>query len=114
MIRLYGISNCDKVRAARRWLEQSGHDYEYHDFRQDGLHPDQITAIKGNQLINKRSTTWRNLNNADQALESDQKLIQLLIKHPTLIKRPVLEADQDIHFGFSPAEYESIFNKDLQ
>ena len=34
---LYGIKNCDTVRKARRWLDDHGVAYRFHDFRSDGL-----------------------------------------------------------------------------
>ncbi|WP_272897569.1 glutaredoxin domain-containing protein, partial [Sphingopyxis bauzanensis] len=34
---LYGISNCDTVKKARRWLDEQGVAYRFHDVRKDGL-----------------------------------------------------------------------------
>ncbi len=39
---LYGIKNCDTVKKARKWLETQGIDYQYHDFREDGVDPDTV------------------------------------------------------------------------
>src|SRR5690606_1603645 len=61
---LYGIKNCDSVKKARLWLQQRGIDYRFHDFRADGLNSDHIkhwlTAVTAEQLLNRRSTTWKN------------------------------------------------------
>ncbi len=37
MTTLYGIKNCDTIRKARRWLDDNGVEYTFHDVRSDGL-----------------------------------------------------------------------------
>ncbi len=65
MITLYGIKNCDSVKKARKWLELNHVDYQFHDFRSDGLSPKQvhtwIDTLGWETLVNKRSTTWKAL-----------------------------------------------------
>ncbi|MBQ92004.1 MAG: arsenate reductase, partial [Marinobacter sp.] len=39
-MKLYGIKNCDTVKKARKWLDEQGIDYEFHDFKKDGLQSD--------------------------------------------------------------------------
>ena len=34
---IYGISNCDTVKKAKNWLDKHNIDYQFHDFRQQGL-----------------------------------------------------------------------------
>ena len=111
MLTLYGIKNCDTVKKARHWLEDHGIEYKFHDFRQDGL--DQkllkcwVEALGRDALINKRSTTWRNLAEKDKIISVDQQAIKLLLANPTLIKRPVLENTKTLLVGFKEAEYEN-------
>ena len=63
MLTLYGIKNCDTVKKARRWLEDHGIEYQFHDFRQDGLDKKQLSGwveqLGWEAILNKRSTTWR-------------------------------------------------------
>ena len=65
MIDLYGIKNCDTVKKARQWLEQHGIEYRFHDFRAHGLKLEQVQGwlreLGSDTLINKRGTTWRQL-----------------------------------------------------
>jgi len=65
MIIMYGIKNCDTIKKARKFLENNNIDYQFHDFREDGLNPIQLRAwmkeLGWEKIINKRSTTWRNL-----------------------------------------------------
>lgn len=108
MIDLYGIANCDKVRAARRWLETAAMDYDFHDMRQQPPAPEVIRRWYqhwGAELINRRSTTWRNLDARDKSLDSEAAIIELISREPTLIKRPVLEAQDLKLLGFSADSY---------
>lgn len=109
MTTLYGIKNCDTVQKARRWLEQHQIDYTFHDFRVDGLPAttvQQWVARLGWQaLLNKRSTTWRQLDPAQQQTVGEQTIVSLLCEQPTLIKRPVLEHQQTLLLGFSAEQY---------
>jgi Spx/MgsR family transcriptional regulator len=108
---LFGIPNCDTVKKARAYLEQAGLSYRFHDFRKDGLTPQLIQTwmlkVSYNELINKRSTTWKQLDDPQrQAIE--QQDLALLGQHPTLIKRPVLQTADTILVGFKPTEYDSL------
>ena len=109
---VYGISNCDTVRKARRWLEQQPVDYRFHDFREDGVPAAEIRRWLGEKgwetVLNRRSTSGRalapelrdNMNNA-QALEQ-------CLATPTLIRRPVLVAYRILEFGFSADRYAAL------
>ncbi len=111
---LYGISNCDTVRKARKWLSERNVDHQYHDFRKDGLDHETVKnwldSVGMDVLLNKRGTTWRKLPEEEKTDLSDQRLIQLLVDNPTLIKRPVLITDQQILVGFKEADYLSLIN----
>ena len=118
MVTVYGIPNCDTVKKAKKWLTDQGHEFQFHDFRKDGLSASQVKAwaatISMDILVNKRSTTWKQLSDAEKAAFGEQNItepaIELLTAHPTLIKRPVLEAGAEVHVGFKPDQYQNIFN----
>lgn len=106
---LYGISNCDTVRKARRWLDASHVEYHFHDVRQDGLAASVVESWLASQdwdtVVNRRSTSWKALSAAERdAMDSDHAL-QAILQSPTLIKRPVLVGDDVLEFGFSAARY---------
>ena len=111
---LYGISNCDTIKKAKNWLELNNIDYKFHDFRKQGLEPEIIqnwlTQISWDKLLNKRSTTWRNLELEVQQSVNAENIIQLLVENPTLIKRPVLNVNGIINVGFNADTYQGIFN----
>jgi len=113
MITLYGIKNCDTVKKARRWLDDNNQQYQFHDFRVDGLDSKKLsswlTQIDKMSLLNKRSTTWRQLSDSDKENLSDSNVKKLLINNVTLIKRPILEFNKKIYTGFSDKTYQEIF-----
>ena len=111
---LYGISNCDTVKKAKNWLETNNLDYRFHDFRKQGLESetvqDWLNQIPWEKLLNKRSTTWRNLDPEAQQSVNAETVVQLLVENPTLIKRPVLKVNGIINVGFNTDTYQGIFN----
>ena len=113
MITLYGISNCDTVRKARRWLSERNIDYRFHDFRKDGAPSKQIEAWVNRQgwekLLNRRGQTWRKLPEKTRSGIDEKSAILLMKREPTLIKRPVLEMGRECHIGFSGEDYNRLF-----
>ncbi|NKF50570.1 ArsC family reductase [Shewanella sp. WXL01] len=112
---LYGIKNCDTVKKARKWLEQNEHAFEFHDFRQDGLTEQQVEnwakLIGWETLFNKRSTSYRALADDVKASLNEASAIKLMTEQPTLIKRPVLERDNQIINGFKADSYQAWLNQ---
>ena len=111
MLMVYGIKQCDTCRKALKWLERQGIEHRFHDIRSDGLRPelvqDWLDSSFANSLINRRSTTWRQLND-EQRLYTGDDLLELLLEYPTLIKRPVFVTDQIIAVGFNPQDLAEI------
>ncbi|MFT5789924.1 MAG: arsenate reductase [Shewanella sp.] len=111
---LFGIKNCDTVRKARKWLEQNNLSVDLHDFREHGLTAEQVeewVAVVGwETLFNKRSTSFRNLTDAEKNDINEKKAIALMVLYPTLIKRPVLVGDGKVNVGFKETEYKAWFN----
>jgi arsenate reductase len=114
MTTLYGISNCDTVRKARIWLSSHDVDYQFHDFRQDGLSHKLLkawaTAVGWETLLNRRSQTWRKLADKDKTDLTEARALKLMQAEPTLIKRPVLEVRKRVYVGFTPADYQKLFS----
>jgi Spx/MgsR family transcriptional regulator len=112
---MYGIKNCDTIKKARKFLEANKVDYQFHDFREDGLNPVQlrawITELGWEKVINKRSTTWRNL--PDESKENMDETLALVIAEdqPTIIKRPVLELPDKVMIGFSEKTYQGLLEE---
>jgi len=114
VITLYGIKNCDTVKKARKWLDKHGIDYHYHDFRDDGLDEDVVAAwieeLGWQNLLNRRSTSWKTLDEQSRLHMDDAAACKAVLLHPTLIKRPLLDTGHQRYTGFSAASYVRIFN----
>lgn len=89
--------------------------FQFHDFRKDGLDAEQldiwIDALGWEVLLNKRGTTWRKLDESDQADLDATKAAKLMLEHPALIKRPVLVTYDEIIVGFKPDEYARLIDQ---
>jgi arsenate reductase len=105
MLTVYGIKQCDTCRKALKWLALEGTTHRFHDFRVDGLSKDLLAdwlnSPYADKLVNRRSTTWRQLTDEQRQFEGEE-LMALLIEHPTLIKRPVFVTDEIVAVGFRP------------
>jgi Spx/MgsR family transcriptional regulator len=109
MFSLYGIKNCDTVRKARKWLDDNGIAYRFHDYRSDGLSPELLKTFADqlgwNTLLNRSSTSWRQLSAEQQADLDAEKALALMLATPTLIKRPILDTSGKLLIGFKADEY---------
>jgi arsenate reductase len=96
-IKLYGIPNCDTVRKARAWLKEKGQEHVFHDFRKDGLTETHAVAwteqFAWKELINARGTTWRRLSEDERAVTNEREAHALMLAHPSVIRRPLVEVD---------------------
>jgi len=109
MLVMYGIKNCDSVRKARTWLEARQIAYRFHDYRIDGLDAALlqrfVDALGLDAVLNQRSTSWRQLDDAQKSDLTPDKAVQLMLAVPTLIKRPILDDGQQLIVGFNPDQY---------
>ena len=106
---LYGIPNCDTVKKARRWLDDHGVAYDFHDYRKDGLDPAMldrwVDALGWETVLNRAGTTFRALSDADKQDLDAKKAIALMLAQPSMIKRPVLDLGERTLVGFKPDLY---------
>ena len=111
MLTVYGIKQCDTVRKALKWLDQEDIEHRFHDFRTDGLPAELLRTWLDSEfsdkLVNRRSTTWRQLSETQHQSEGET-LLNLLLQFPTLIKRPVFVKDQIVAIGFNPKDLEGL------
>lgn len=103
MLTVVGIKNCNTVQKTLKWLEDEGHKYTFRDIKKSPLDEDELLDIVNKlsveTVINKKGTTWRNLDVSDKNL-SDQELFGLLLENQSMIKRPVLLLDDAVMIGF--------------
>ena len=112
MTKLYGIPNCDTVKKARTWLENNNVDYQFHDFRKDGLSQATVEGwldkLAWDKVVNKRSTTWRSLSDDTKSEMDSSTAVREILKQPTLVKRPVIESGNELIIGFNEAAYKDL------
>lgn len=108
---LYGIPNCDTVKRARAWLAAQGVEHGFHDFKKAGVPAALLQAwvhtLGWEKLLNRKGSTWRKLDPAEQSAVVDAASAQaLMLAQPSVIKRPVVEwAQGDITVGFDEADW---------
>lgn len=109
MITLYGIPNCDTIKKAKKWLEANSVEYRFHDFRKDGLEAEQLKGwadeLGWELLLNKRGTTWRQQPDEVKNSIDEASALALMLEHPAMIKRPVLDTGSQRKVGFKDSEY---------
>ena len=100
-MKLYGLKNCDSCKKALKEIRNAGKDIEFIDIRDNHISLDKIQVWLDRHgdgiLVNRKSTTWRNLSDGDR-----QKPAPILLQaHPTLIKRPIIVAGNHIFVGWN-------------
>ncbi|MCI4411201.1 MAG: ArsC family reductase [Thiotrichales bacterium] len=109
---LYGITNCDTVKKARKWLGEHHIDYVFHDFKSAGTPSELaewVATLGWEAVLKKTGTTWRNLPETDKQNLDNNKALHLMQQHYNLIKRPLLvNADKKVLLtGFKENEWQS-------
>ena len=116
MITLYGLSNCDTCRKARKWLDRFSVAHRFVDYREQPQSPATLSEWKEqvggwDLMVNKSSTTWRNLSPHRKRPASDAEWIVLVREYPQLIRRPVVVTDDGIvSQGFSDNGFKQRFD----
>ncbi|MTH98839.1 ArsC family reductase [Roseibium sp. RKSG952] len=114
---VYGIRNCDTVKKARKFLEDAGIDYTFHDYKKDGVDADKLRAFVKefgwDTVLNKRGTTWRKLDDEIKDSVSDaESAMAVMLDNPSVIKRPIVEAAAKNFIGFDPVSWETALEMD--
>lgn len=114
-VTIYGIKTCDTVRKARAFLDAERVPYRFHDFRVDGLDAATlarwIDALGWEKLLNKASTSFRALPEDRRKVPDAAAATVLMLAEPTMIKRPVLDAEGRLTVGFRPDAWRGLLGK---
>ncbi|NKB32047.1 MAG: ArsC family reductase [Pseudomonadales bacterium] len=104
MITLFGINNCDTVKKTKKWLEEQGAEYNFHDYKKLGcseeLAKQFLEQFELKEVINTRGTTWRKLSDEDKSTLNPKSAVVLMQTQPSIIKRPILDIDGQWVIGF--------------
>lgn len=96
---LYGLKTCDTTRKALKMLREAGEEVTFIDVRADGIPGSELSwflVAFGDEMINRRSTTWRGLPDSERQMDA----ATLINTHPTLMKRPLIHTDEDFFLGW--------------
>lgn len=105
-ITVYGIPNCDTTQKAITFLKKQKVDFTFHDYKQQGISKEKLESwgkkAGWETIFNKRSTTWRELSEAEQNKVVDLvTAIPVMMEHNSIIKRPVIEIGKEIVVGYN-------------
>ncbi len=109
---IYGIKNCDTMKKARAWLDKAGKAYTFHDYKAAGIDRTRLEGwarkVGWEALLNRSGSTFRKLPDAAKEGLTEQKALALMLEQPSMIRRPVLEADDGkLLVGFKPENYKA-------
>ncbi len=110
--KVYGIKSCDTMKKAFKWLEENNLEFEFHDYRKDGINENMvkmfIDALGIELVINKRGTTWRKLPDEIKENVDDNSALSLLTENEAMIKRPIFEFADELRIGFAKKDQEQL------
>jgi Spx/MgsR family transcriptional regulator len=104
------------VKKARTWLEENNVEYEFHNYKKDGISKEKIenwmTQQPWEKLVNRAGMTYRKLSDEEKAAIIDnESATELMMEKTSVIKRPIVEKEGEIiASGFKEDEYQEFFN----
>ncbi len=112
---VYGIKNCNTVKSAIDWLKKHNVEFEFHDYKSKGITDAKLKGwckqVGWESLVNKRGTTWRQLEESVQnKITNEAAAIPLMKEKTSIIKRPLVEVDNKVvALGFDEGTYAKTF-----
>ncbi|MTI16886.1 ArsC family reductase [Rhodobacteraceae bacterium RKSG542] len=108
---VYGIKNCDTVKKARKFLDEAGIAYSFHDYKKDGADAAVLEAFVKefgwDTILNKRGTTWRKVpDEVKETIVDSASAMALMLEEPSMIKRPLVQAKNKRFVGFDANSWE--------
>jgi arsenate reductase len=114
VIKMYGIPTCGSVKKAKKFFNDNEIEFQFIDFKKTPATKEQIEnwlkQVSIDKLFNNRGTKYRTLKLKDLNLDDEGKK-EWLFKENLLIKRPIIEFDDNVIVAFDEDEYKNIFLK---
>ncbi|MEO2281893.1 ArsC family reductase [Pseudoalteromonas pernae] len=111
-ITLFGISNCDTIKKAKKHLENNNLEFNFHDYRKQGLDAELLTKLENifgwEAMLNKRGTNFRQLSDEQKQNINKESALAIMLESPAIIKRPILLSDNHSLIGYKAAEYDAL------
>jgi arsenate reductase (glutaredoxin) len=113
---IYGIPNCDTTKKALQLLKNENAVFTFHNYKEKGITKEKlqmwIDKVGIETIFNRRSTTWKELSDAEKKkTENIIGAIEIMIKHNSIIKRPIIEDGNKLIIGFTETDYKGLFYK---
>lgn len=115
-VTIYGIKNCDTMKKAFAWLDEHDIAYSFHDYKKSGIASDKLAnwvsrAGGWEHVVNKSGLTFRGLPETTKASLNDERAIALMAEKPSMIRRPIIEAEGGkLIIGFSDESFIASFD----
>lgn len=115
-MKVYGITNCNTVKKAIDWLKANHIDYEFQDFKKLGVSTEKLQEWNQKagyeKFMNKQGLTWKQLDpTVKEIVKGEAEALPLLQQKTSMIKRPVIEDNGFLYFGFDENVYKEHFLK---
>ena len=115
MMILYGIPNCDTTKKAMDWLKTQKINFKFHNYKDAGISVTKLNEwcnkAGWEKVLNKRSTTWRELSPEQQeAVVNQQTAVQVMKDNNSIIKRPIIEYKGNLLIGFDAKKYAELLH----
>ncbi len=99
MLEVYGLSNCDNTRKILKKLKDEKALFRFIDLKET---PPPVSTIEAwinalgvNRVLNRKSTTWRGLEESEKEnINTIPEAAGLMHRHPGLIKRPLISNEK--------------------
>lgn len=114
MLKIYGIKNCNSMKKSFDLLSELALPFEFHDYKKQGITAEIVKIwldhLGQDIVLNKKGTTWKKLSEQEQqdALSNQDNLIQALVTHTSMIKRPIIEKDGTYVVGFDEEKIKAL------
>ncbi|OTP89468.1 ArsC family reductase [Gilliamella apicola] len=113
---IYGIKNCNTMKKAFTWLNDHHIQYQFHNYKTDGLTADLLDTflqlVDWQSLLNTRGTTWRKLDEqVREQINNAQAAKKIMLDNPSILKRPLLIDGKRVLLGFSDESYSQFISQ---
>ncbi len=109
---VYTLKTCDTCRKALKFLEANNIANNNFDIRKNGISRDTIqsaiSALGWEAVLNRRSTSWRQLDDAAKENITTEKAVDLICENPTLMKRPLFITNDTYIVGFDKKSQQAL------
>lgn len=119
MVTLYTSPSCTSCRKARAWLKNHNISYSERNIFSEPLSIDEIKQILKmtedgtKEIISKRSKAYQELDINIEEMPL-QELLDLVQKHPGLLRRPIIMDEKRLQVGYNEDEIRRFLPREVR